>query len=73
MDIAEWWPRLDEPTREWLMEHNGETVPPAVLTAIIAAGGVVTSDAWWVGQNAPTGFSLSDAAVDWIEAKANEE
>ena len=31
------------------------------------------TDAWWIGQNGPTGFSLSDAAVDWIEEVANGE
>jgi hypothetical protein len=74
MDIAEWWPRLDAPSRAWLIEHNGEAVTPEVLGAITAAGGVVVSDAWWVGQqDGPTGFFLSDAAVDWVEAKANDE
>ena len=73
MDIAEWWVRLDEGSREWLVNHNGEALSPAVLTAITAAGGVVASDAWWVGEDRPTGLFLSDAAVDWIEEKANGE
>ncbi|WP_022883373.1 hypothetical protein [Glaciibacter superstes] len=73
MDIVEWWPRLDAGTRDWLVEHNGEALSPSALTAITAAGGVAVSDAWWVGQNGPTGYFLSDAAVDWIEEKANNE
>ncbi|KHK96703.1 hypothetical protein LK09_14175 [Microbacterium mangrovi] len=73
MDIAEWWPRLDESSREWLIEHNGEAVSPDVRQAITAAGGVVTSDSWWVDQDGPEGLLLSDAAIDWIEEKANGE
>jgi len=37
------------------------------------AGGAVATDAWWVGENGPTGFHLSDAAIDWIEEVANGE
>ncbi|NQX34732.1 hypothetical protein [Herbiconiux sp. VKM Ac-2851] len=55
------------------MDNNGHALPPAVLTSIKAAGGVAVSDAWRVGQNASDGFLLSDAAVDWIEEKANDE
>ena len=73
MDISEWWPRLDDSTRQWLIDHNGEALSADALGAISAAGGVVTSDAWWVGQGGPTGFYLSDAAVDWIEERANDE
>jgi len=74
MDIAEWWPRLDALSRDWLIAHNGEAVAPEVLSAITAAGGVVAADAWWVGQqDGPAGFFFSDAAVDWIEEKANDE
>lgn len=73
MDSAEWWPRLGDGTRAWLVGNNGDALPPAVLTAITAAGGVAVSDAWWVGQNGPDGFFLSHAAVDWIEEKANDE
>ena len=73
MNIDEWWPRLDPGTREWLIAHNGEAVPAAVLSKIVWAGGVVTSDAGWVGADGPEGFYLSDEATDWIEASANEE
>ena len=60
-------------TQNWLIAHNGEAVPVSVIREITRAGGSVTADAWWVGRNGPTGFYLSDAAVDWIEAMANEE
>ncbi len=44
-----------------------------MLVKIVAAGGSVTSNAWWVGEGAPDGFYLSDEAIDWIEAEANGE
>ena len=73
MEIIEWWPKLDSDARAWLIAHNGESVPPEVLSKIVAAGGSVTSSAGWVGESAPDGFFLSDEAVDWIEATANDE
>jgi len=48
-------------------------VPASVVGEITRAGGLVASDAWWVGQSGPTGFYLSDGAVDWIEEVANDE
>jgi hypothetical protein len=33
----------------------------------------IRGQAPWVGQNGPTGFYLSDEAVDWIEEVANRE
>ena len=47
--------------RDRLIAHNGEAVPAAVVEEIARAGGSVTSDAWWVGRNGPTGFYFSDA------------
>lgn len=73
MQIIEWWPKLDSDAQAWLVGHNGEAVSPQVLAKIIAAGGSVTSNAWWVGKGSPDGFYLSDEAVDWIEAEANGE
>jgi hypothetical protein len=73
VQIIEWWPNLDADARDWLVAHNGEAVPPEVLTKIVAAGGSVTSNAWWVGRGGPEGFSLSDEAIDWIAAIANGE
>ena len=73
MDIADWWSRISEPSRQWLIAHNGEAIRGDIVAEIGHAGGVVTSDAWWVGQEGPTGFFLSDRAVDWIEARANDE
>ena len=44
-----------------------------MLSKIVAAGGSVTSSAWPVGESEPDGFFLSDEAVDWIAAAANDE
>lgn len=59
MDIAQWWPKLESSTQKWLVDNNGDTIPPHVIAEIAAAGG-------------PDG-GLSDADVDWVEAVANEE
>lgn len=71
--LEEWWPRLSQETRDWLMANNGDAVPAAVVDEITRAGGAVATDAWWVGQNGPAGFYLSDEAIDWIEEVANGE
>ena len=55
------------------MAHNGEAVPPDVVSKIVAAGGVATPDAGWLGSQQAEGLHLSDAATDWIEAIANDE
>lgn len=73
MRINEWWPELGAETRKWLIEHNGEAVPPNVVEEIRSVEGVATADMSWVGATLPDGFFLSDDAVDWIEAVANGE
>lgn len=73
MEISEWWTRLGSDTKEWLIAHNGEAISRETLVQILAAGGSLTSNAWWVGELGPEGFFLSDEAVDWIEAAANDE
>ena len=73
MDIDGWWPRLSGGSRQWLIDHNGEAVPPEIVSEIAAVGGVIVPDAWWVGEDGTGGFSLSDRAIDWIEAVANDE
>lgn len=73
MQILDWWPKLDRDTQAWLIAHNGEAVAPKVLARIVAAGNSTTSNAWWVGEDGPDGFFLSDEAVDWIEATANDD
>lgn len=71
--MEDWWPRLPEETRDWLIANNGDVVPDWVTEQIRRAGGVVSSDAWWVGDLGPTGLYLSDEAVDWIDAVGNGE
>jgi len=73
MSIEQWWPKVAASTREWLIEHNGETLPAKIVSEITAVGGSITSDAWWSGQVGPSGFFISDEAADWIEAIANDE
>lgn len=73
MNIEQWWPRLKPATQEWLIANNGDAVPSEMVAEIAAAGGGISSDAWWVGQTGPNGFFFSDDATDWIEAVANSE
>lgn len=73
MSIEHWWPKLKPSTRTWLIENNGDAVPQDVVTEISQAGGPAASDAWWAGQDDPTGFYFPDEAVDWVEAVANDE
>ncbi|MBT2585649.1 hypothetical protein [Arthrobacter sp. ISL-95] len=72
MDIQVWWPLLDAETRDWLIEHNGEPLPPEVVTRIMAATGGTSDSRWWASGSAD-GPQLSDEAVDWIEGVANDE
>lgn len=74
-DINQWWPRLTEQTRTWLIDNNGDVVPAAVRQKIEEAGGAPAEDAWWFGSWEPSGsgFLFSDSGVDWIEATANGE
>jgi hypothetical protein len=71
--LEEWWPQLRQETRDWLVANNGDEVPAAVAKEITQAGGSVTPDDWWVGHVGTDSFHLSDKAVDWIEAVANDE
>ena len=71
--LEEWWPRLPQETRDWLIANNGDVLTASVVEEITRAGGSVTTNAWWVGQDGPSGSYLSDEAVDWVEAVANGE
>lgn len=64
---------LRQETGDWLIDNDGDALPASVTEEITRAGGLVTTNAWWVGESGPTGFNLSDAAVDWIDAVANGE
>ncbi|MBC7762478.1 MAG: hypothetical protein H7201_11930 [Candidatus Saccharibacteria bacterium] len=69
MHIELWWPKLSPSTREWLMQNNGDAVPPALVAEITRAGGEVATDS----ESEQSGVYLSDDDVDWIETVANEE
>jgi hypothetical protein len=71
MGIEQWWPELEPSTRQWLIAHNGEPVPPEVVREIRRVGGESTAGIVRIGGDASG--SLSDDAIDWIEAAANEE
>ncbi len=64
---------MDPSTQQWLINNNGDVVPPNILDQITAVAGAPTADASWVGETAPEGFFLSDEAIDWIEETANDE
>lgn len=72
-DIATWWPKLKPETRQYLIDNNGDAIPGEIVAEIAHAGGVIASDAWWVGSSGPTGFFISDEAADWVEEIANED
>ena len=71
MGIEQGWPTRKPWTRKWLIENIGDAVPAGAIAEATEVGGSVASDAWWVGENEPWGFPLSDAAIDWIELGAN--
>ncbi len=73
MSLESWWPLLHQETRDWLIANNGDALSTQVLDDIVRVGGPVPAEAWWVGENGPDGFYLSDASIDWIEAVANGE
>lgn len=73
MDIEDWWPLLDPPTRQWLIDNNGDVVLPGMLDRITAVAGGPAAGASWAGDIDPEGFFLSDEAIDWIEQTANDE
>lgn len=73
MSIEAWWPTLRPESRDYLIANNGDVVPPELVEEIARAGGDVTPDTWWVGENGPEGFYLSDEAIDWIDEVANGE
>ncbi|MCQ1999961.1 hypothetical protein N2K95_15075 [Arthrobacter zhaoxinii] len=65
LGIAEWWPMLASESREWLTANNGDAVEAWVVEDISRSRGMASD-----GSGA---YFLPDAAVDWIEARANGE
>lgn len=73
MNIEHWWPKLTPSTRAWLIQNNGDVVPPDIVAETSSVGGCGNPEEWWVGQIGPAGFFISDDAIDWIEELANDE
>ena len=73
MNIENWWPLLNSSTRQWLIDNNGDVVPPSILDQITAVAGTPTAEASWAADNVAEEFFLSDQAIDWIEEAANDE
>ena len=73
MDISEWWPKLSDSTRAWLIAHNGEPLTDDVARQILAVTSGATDPAWWAGDSTDDQPQLTDEAIDWIESTANEE
>jgi hypothetical protein len=74
MDLRECWSMLSPLEQQWLLEHNGVKLSGQIVTAIRRAGGSFVADSWWAeAGGGPSGFLLTDEAVDWLEAIANGE
>lgn len=73
MNIQDWWPLLDSSTQQWLIDNNGDVVPPGILDQITAMTGQATAEDSWIHDTGHDGLFLSDEAIDWIEQTANEE
>jgi hypothetical protein len=73
MDISEWWPKLPDSTRAWLIEHNGESLPDDVVRDVMAVNAHRTDPLWWAGESQDGQSQLTDQAIDWIESAANDE
>ncbi|MCU1412931.1 MAG: hypothetical protein JWN80_271 [Microbacteriaceae bacterium] len=52
MDFKEWFSKLSDDTKLWLVQNMGQPLPADIGSQIVAAGG-------------PSALSASDA--DWIE------
>lgn len=73
MQIEDWWPRLTPETRNWLIAHNGEPLDASVRNDLLEVTQGEFDASWWVGSSEGGSSELSDAAIDWIEAIANDE
>jgi len=73
MTLETWWSAVRPETRAWLVAHNGEPLAPDVLEEITRVSGPIGPDALWAEVDESGAVRLSDAAVDWVEAVANDE
>ncbi|MFE5673037.1 hypothetical protein ACFQ58_15675 [Agromyces sp. NPDC056523] len=73
MAIEQWWSKLDVATRQWLIDHNGEPIPPGLVDDIRQAGGTPAIETDLVHDEDASGLVLSGEASDWVESVANDE
>ncbi|OZE93555.1 hypothetical protein CH299_27735 [Rhodococcus sp. 14-2686-1-2] len=74
VNIAQWWTQLSGQSRDWLVAHNGEPVDRRVGTDIAAVHDGALDRLWFsIVSDDGLPIELSDRAVDWIEAWANDE
>lgn len=73
MSVQQWWPNLEPTTQQWLIDNNGDVLPPEVIAKIVEAGGPPPGDPWWGRNEESEGFLFPDEAIDWIEETANGE
>jgi hypothetical protein len=68
------WLELRPETREWLIAHNGESVPASIISEVTRLGGPLAIGTAWVNDETPNAsFHFSDEVTDWIEQTANSE
>jgi hypothetical protein len=72
MELQGLWTYLRPETRDWLIAHYGEALPPAILADLLAANGGSPESSWWARDEVGR-LGLPDDAVDWIESVANGE
>jgi hypothetical protein len=72
-DVALWWPAISDESREWLIAHPRETLPPEVWLDVAAAGGEASGGYWPPVENSLSGFDLSSADWDLIEKYVREK
>lgn len=73
MQIDRWWRLLSDASRHWLVEHNGEPLDDSVKTEIFDVNDGDVDPSWWAGDSGDGLCELTDDAIDWIEAVANDE
>lgn len=67
------WPQLKPETREWLIAHNGESVPADIVSEIRGLDGPLVMGKSWVDDPSSDSYHFSDDITDWIEKTANGE
>ena len=58
MDFKEWFSKLSDDTKLWLIQNMGSLLPPEISAEVVAAGG-------------PSGEQLPQSDVDWLERVNN--